>query len=201
MRCGLEIAMTNPITDLPESLVRLEDLLAEVGDDAMLLSELDGFLCGLAVGPEPIARSEWWPFEWLADERGEARPQAAELDSLISARFAEIERELEAGEYAPLYEIDDETDEVVWEVWLAGFQQAMSLRFDYWDELMRDTSEDMRGEIAMRLASAMMLASPDNLPDDTAGEEEWAEYDEAMEAMPENLAIAAMLLYQHHKTN
>lgn len=193
--------MTSELTDLPESLVRLEDLLAEAGDDAMLLSELDGFLCCLAVGPEPIARDEWWPFDWLADERGEAKPGAAEMETLVVARLAEIESELAAGEYAPLYEVDEETDEVVWQVWIAGFQQAMLLRFDYWDELLRDTGEDARGEAAMLLASGLMLSSPDTRPDDTAGEEEWAEYDEVMEAMPENLAVAAVLLHQLHQAD
>lgn len=193
--------MTSELTDLPESLVRLEDLLAEAGDEAMLLSELDGFLCCLAVGPEPIAKGEWWPFDWLADERGEPKPGTAELETLIVARLSEIEAELRANEYAPLYEVDEETDEVVWQVWMAGFQQAMLLRFDYWDELLRDTGEDTRGEAAMLLASGLMLSSPDTRPDDTAGEEEWAEYDEVMEAMPENLAIAAVLLHQVHKAD
>ncbi|RYE56783.1 MAG: YecA family protein [Hyphomicrobiales bacterium] len=190
--------MTSELTDLPESLVRLDDLLTGAGEDAMLLSELDGFLCCLAVGPEPIARSEWWPFEWLADERGMLKAGNEELDNLIAARLAEIEGELDQGQYAPLYEVDEETDEVVWEAWMAGFQQAMLLRFDFWDELLRDTEDDVRGEAAMLLASGLMLSSPDNLPDDTAGDEEWAEYDEAMEAMPEHLAVAAMLLYQLH---
>lgn len=191
--------MTSDFTDLPESLVRLEDLLAEAGDDAMLLSELDGFLCCLAVSPEPIAHDEWWPFDWLVDERGEAKPGTEELGTLIRARLAEIERELVEGEYAPLYEVDEETDEVIWEVWISGFQQAMLLRFDRWDELLRDTEDEARGEVAILLASGLMLASPDTRPDDTAGEEEWAEYDEIIEAMPENLAVAAVLLHQLHK--
>lgn len=193
--------MTSELIELPESLLRLEDLLAEAGDDAMLLSELDGFLCCLAVGPEPIARDEWWPFEWLADERGEAKPGSDEIESLITTRLAEVERELADDEYAPLYEVDEESDEVVWEVWMAGFQQAMLLRFDYWDELMRHTGDDLRGEVAMRLASALMLSSPDNRPDDTAAEQEWADYDEAVEAMPDNLAAAVALLHQLHKAN
>jgi uncharacterized protein len=191
--------MTSEITDLPDSLLRLDDLLAEAGDEAMLLPELDGFLCGLAVSPEPIALDEWWPFEWLADERGVVATGHEELATLIQARLGEIERELATEEYAPLYEVDEESDEIIWEVWLAGFQQAMQLRFDFWDELLRDTEDSVRGEAAQRLASALMLASPETQPDDTAGEEEWAEYDEAVAAMPENLAVLAMLLHDMHK--
>lgn len=193
--------MTSELTDLPESMVRLEELLNEAGDDAMLLSELDGFLCCLVVSPEPIERSEWWPFSWIADERGMALSGSEELSELIDQRLEEVEQELAAGAYAPLYEIDEESDEVVWQVWMAGFQQGMLLRFEYWDELLRDTDDDLRGEVAMRLSSALMLAAPEGQLDETAGEEEWAQYDEALEEMPENLAVAAMLLYELHKAD
>jgi uncharacterized protein len=192
--------MTPELTDLPQSLQRLEELLAEAGPDAMLLPELDGFLCGLVVSPEPISRDEWWPFEWLADERGELRSGNDELASLIEARLAETEQELANDNYAPLFEVDEETEEVIWQVWISGFQQAMLLRFDAWDALLRDTeSAGERGEAALGLATALMLSSPDAGPDDTAGEEEWAEYDEMMEAMPMVIAGFAGLAYRLHK--
>ncbi|MCW5722160.1 MAG: YecA family protein [Devosia sp.] len=192
--------MTAELTDLPASLLRLDELLAEAGDEAMLLSELDGFLCGLAVSPEPIARDEWWPLEWLSDERGELRSGAEELASLIEARHAEIEQELAEDRYAPLFEVDDESEAVIWEAWVAGFQQAMILRFEAWDALLRDTeSGGDRGEAAMGLASALMMASPDVGPEETAGEEEWAEYEEMIEDMPAIIASTATLLFQLHR--
>src|SRR5690606_6854826 len=134
--------MTSELTDLPQSLHRLEELLADAGPDAMLLAELDGFLCGLVVSPEPVARDEWWPFDWLADERGELRSGNEELAALIEARVAETEAELAADNYAPLFEVDEETEEIIWQVWISGFQQAMLLRFDAWDALLRDTESD-----------------------------------------------------------
>lgn len=189
------------LVDLPESLLRLDTLLSEAGDESMLLTELDGFLCGLAVGPAQIERSEWWPFDFLADERGMLKPGNEEIESLIFARQAEIEAELASDQYAPLYEVDDESDDIVWEAWLAGFQQAMFLRFDAWEEILRDTGDDARGEAAMGLATGLMLAQGENVPDDTAGDEEWAEYDEMREAMPEVLAQVAVLLYRLHRQN
>lgn len=194
--------MTSELTELPQSLLRLDDLLSEAGDDAMLLTELDGFLCGVVVGPELVAREEWWPFDWLADERGMLKNGNEELAALIDARLAEIERELADDSYAPLFEVDEETDELIWQAWVAGFQQAMLLRFEAWDALLRDTeSGGDRGEAAMGLASALMMAAPDVGPDDTAGEEEWAEYDEMHEAMPEVIARTATLLFQLHRLN
>lgn len=193
--------MTSELVDLPQSLLRLDQLLAEAGEDAMVLPELDGFLCGLVVSPEPVALEEWWPLGWLADERGQIAAANEELAGLIQAHLAEIEREFAEQDYAPLFEVDDETEEVVWETWMIGFQQAMHLRFEAWDELLRHTGEDMRGEAAMRLAPGLMLLQPDLLPDDTAGDEEWAEYDAAMAEMPENLAIMATLLYRLHRQN
>lgn len=193
--------MTSDFSDLSDSLLRLETLLAEAGDEAMLLTELDGFLTAVVVSPDPIAQDEWWPFDWLADERGELKPGHEELERMILARRGQIEQELAGDQFAPLYEVDDESEEVLWEAWLTGFQQGMLLRFDAWDELLRDTSSETRGEVAMALATALMLAQPDNLPDDTAKEEEWAQYDETVEAMPGILAHVAGLLYELHRKN
>jgi len=193
--------MEQEYAELSPSLLRLEQLLDEAGDQSMLLAELDGFLCCLAVGPEPIASSEWWPFDWLTDERGVLRSGSEEIATLIEARLDEINAELAADAYAPLFEVDEDSDDIIWEVWIAGFQQAMLLRFEAWDDLLRDTESDIRGEAAMGLASALMLAQPDTRPDDTAGDEEWAEFDEMHEAMPMIIDRTAVLLHQLHKPN
>lgn len=191
--------MTSEFAELPESLLRLDDVLTEAGDDAMLLTELDGYLCAIAVSPTPVEKSEYWPFDWAADERGVIRPPFKDLEALIDARLADIERELASGEYGPLFEVDDDTSEVIWQAWISGFQQAMLLRFDAWDELLRDTGDGARGEAAMGLATALMLSDPTNHPDDTASEEDWAQYDTAMEAMPEIIAQVAVLLFRLHR--
>ncbi|WP_338722466.1 UPF0149 family protein [Devosia sp. XK-2] len=193
--------MTSEFGDLPESLLRLDDVLLNGGDDAMLLTELDGFLCAIAVSPGPIAKSEYWPFDWAADERGMPLPGFEEFEALVDARLVDIETELAAGEYGPLYEVDDDTGEIIWQAWIAGFQQAMLLRYDAWDALLRDTDDDERGEAAMGLASGLMLSDPTNHPDDTASDDDWAQYDAAMSAMPEVLAQVAVLLYRLHKQN
>lgn len=185
--------------DLPQSLLRLEEMLDAGDDQAMLLTELDGFLCAVSVGPLPVARHEFWPLDWAADERGVLKPAYRGLDALVDARLEAIAQELAAGEYGPLYEVDEETDEVVWQAWLSGFQQAMLLRFDAWDTLLRDTSDSVRGQAAMALASALMLSDPANHPDDTASDADWADYDATIAAMPEILAQMAVLLFRLHR--
>ncbi|SMQ59049.1 yecA family protein [Devosia lucknowensis] len=191
--------MTSEYSELPDSLLRLDDVLIAGGDESMLLTELDGFLCAVAVSPNPVAKSDYWPFEWAADERGVLRPGYEDLEALVDARLSEIEQELAAGEYGPLYEVDDDTNEIVWQAWVSGFQQAMLLQFDAWDDLLRDTGGDARGEAAMGLATALMLSDPTNVPDDTAGDDDWSQYDNAMEAMPEVIAQVAVLLYRLHR--
>ena len=48
----------------PRYLKQLEYELLALGDDAMLLEELDGFIAGLLVCPELIKPSEWLPVVW-----------------------------------------------------------------------------------------------------------------------------------------
>ncbi|MCP8884865.1 UPF0149 family protein [Devosia sp. XJ19-1] len=191
--------MTSDFSELPPSLQRLDDILADAGDEAMLLTELDGFLCALVVSPSPVSKSEYWPFDWAADQRGLPAPGFEDFEALVDARLSAIEEELSEGAYGPLFEVDEETDDVIWQAWMSGFQQAMLLRFDAWDDLLRDTGGTARGEAAMGLASGLMLVDPANHPDDTASTDEWAQYDAAMDAMPEILAQVAVLLYRLHR--
>ena len=191
--------MTSDFSELPQSLQRLDDILADAGDEAMLLTELDGFLCALVVSPTPVSKSEYWPFDWAVDQRGLPQSGFEDIEALVDARLAAIEEELSQGAYGPLFEVDEDTDDVIWQAWMSGFQQAMLLRFDAWDALLRDTGDNTRGEAAKGLATGLMLVDPANHPDDTANDDDWAQYDAAMQAMPEILAQVAVLLYRLHR--
>lgn len=67
-------------------------------ENSMGLSDLDGFLTGIIVGPELIMPSEWLPIIWGGDE-----PDFADIDEaqvvlgIIMARYNEIIAELDAG--------------------------------------------------------------------------------------------------------
>ena len=64
----------------PRYLKQLEYELLALGDDAMLLEELDGFIAGLLVCPELIKPSEWLPVVWGSE--GEDEPAFDSLDHL-----------------------------------------------------------------------------------------------------------------------
>jgi len=105
--------------------------------DSMMLSDLDGFLTGIAVGPELVLPSEWLPLVW----GGEAPEFADESEAkavlgAIMARYNEILRQI----------ADDTFDPIFWTArggtliaadWAEGFLQAIMLRMDAWDRLLK----------------------------------------------------------------
>ena len=80
------------MSDIPRRLKQLEKLLASLDDEAMLLSELDGFLAGILVCPDLIMPSEWLPMVWGRGNK-DAAPvfentnQAEQLVGLIMERY------------------------------------------------------------------------------------------------------------------
>ena len=100
----------------------------------MDLSELDGFLAGLAAGPEIVPREEWLTEIWDNEDpeyADEAEQEAVE--QAIFDRYAAIESGLDAsplGYTAILWQ--DEAGTTVAEDWAAGFMQAVSLQAKAW---------------------------------------------------------------------
>jgi uncharacterized protein len=129
------------VHDLPLDQVDLEALdRFLISDrsppDSMMLSDLDGFLTGIAVGPELVLPSEWLPVVWggetpeFADE-GEAKA----ILGAIMGRYNEILRQI----------ADDALDPIFWTArdgtliaadWAEGFLQAIMLRMDAWNRLL-----------------------------------------------------------------
>jgi uncharacterized protein len=132
---------------LSRKLRQLDDfLLSEaVGDDAMLLSELDGFLAGVIVCPEMIMPSEWMPVVWGDDERPvfDDVKQAQAISDLILGHYNDIIRQLDEGRYRPIFDVDtDET--ILWEIWIEGFVEAMRLRPEAWLAWAEDNDADLQ---------------------------------------------------------
>jgi uncharacterized protein len=131
-------------------LRRLDNALADLPADseAMLLSELDGYLVGVIVCPEAIDADEWLPPVWgeegddpLFEDEREAEWYAA----LIVEHHAAILRALGKGQghYAPFLEIDTPRGEVLWELWIEGFDAAVQLRSDSWAALAESDLPDV----------------------------------------------------------
>jgi uncharacterized protein len=105
--------------------------------ESMMLSDLDGFLTGIAVGPELVMPSEWLPvvFGGGAPEFADEAEAKAILDAIMG-RYNEILRQI----------ADDDLDPVFWAGrdgtliaadWAEGFLQAIMLRADAWERLFR----------------------------------------------------------------
>src|SRR3954470_3617614 len=105
--------------------------------ECMLLSDLDGFLTAVAIGPEVVIPSEWLPHVWGGEEPVfDDHLQASAILGTIMGRYNMILREIEEGVFGPLFgETVDGT--VIVADWAEGFMQAVALRADAWEPLMR----------------------------------------------------------------
>lgn len=136
--------------ELPPRLKQLDERLAALPDDsnAMLLSELDGYLAGVMVCPELIMPSEWLARIWQRDEDDvPVYDNMADLQSLtrlITEHYNGIGRDLQRGgdRYAPIYDFDPRLDDVMWEFWIGGFERAIALRPQSWAAVLESQDED-----------------------------------------------------------
>jgi uncharacterized protein len=117
-------------------------LRSERAPHSMLLSQLDGFLTGIAVGPDLVMPREWMPVVW----GGEA-PQFADLDEAqaivgtIVARYAEIQRDISRRDPDPIFWVGPEGETIASD-WARGFVRAMALRREAWGSLIRSKQGD-----------------------------------------------------------
>ena len=105
--------------------------------ESMMLSDLDGFLTGIAVGPELILPSEWLPLVWggetpeFADEA-----EAKAILGAIMGRYNEILRQIEDDTVDPVFWAD-RAGTLIAADWAEGFLQAIMLRADAWKRLFK----------------------------------------------------------------
>ena len=124
---------------------KLDDFLMSdrVPEDCMQLSDLDGFLTAVAIGPELIMPSEWLPVIW-----GEGEPvfeSAEEAQGVIGAIMARYNEILHLMQHQP-----DDYEPVFWETpdgeavagdWAEGFMAGVALRRSAWQPLV-ESEED-----------------------------------------------------------
>lgn len=114
---------------------------------------IDGFLTGLLILPEPVPKEEWlnelfWESLGLFPDEKVAR-----LTQLLTARRAIIAAQLLQGSLAfqPLYDVDDRNDDILWEIWIEGFDRAVQLRYQAWTALF-ESDDDYLVEALVDLA-------------------------------------------------
>src|SRR3954471_10407140 len=72
--------------------------------ECLLLSDLDGFLTGIAIGPGVVMLSEWLPHVWGGEEPVfDDHLQASAILGTIMGRYNMILREIEEGVFGPLF--------------------------------------------------------------------------------------------------
>lgn len=143
----------DPITDA--ELEELENFLLseQVPEESMTLSELDGFLTALAVGPEIVPPSEWLPVVWQGEGPVFETPQDVErVLGLILALNARIIESIEQDELAPMFNIepqDDGSELMTPDGWCWGFMQGVMLRESAWKPLLDSDDGELLDPIAM----------------------------------------------------
>jgi uncharacterized protein len=153
--------------DEPVDLEPLGDYLdsSRAPEACMDLSELDGFLAGLVVGPDPVLPDEWLPMVW--DEEDPEFRDDAEADLVLGtmfARYNEIADGLEGEDptYDPVY-WRDATGRTVVEDWTAGFMRAVGLRREAWEGVLENTDG---ARLFIPIVAVASLISPDIDPED-----------------------------------
>jgi uncharacterized protein len=154
-------------------------------ETSMWLSELDGFLTGIAAGPEMVPPAEFLPVVWGGDGPGFEGEDSAPVVKLIVALLADIAEGLEEGPEAVLpvfWESEDGKEDA--SDWVEGFLQAIDLREEAWMPLL-----ERKRDKAM-LTPMLLLARDEEgnplLPAEEGevgpGDEQYAE---ALEMIPE----------------
>ncbi len=162
-----------PPDDLLDALDTL--LLSQPEEnEGMLLSEFDGFCAGLVVCPEMIPPSEWLPLVWGEgnDPGFETKGDMQRALDLVMGHFNEVARSLTPQDidYSPVFIEIEATGEVLWEDWVCGFEQAMQLRMDAWEQIVESPDEEAASSVTMMLALYAIAEGTSDLPDASVNE-------------------------------
>jgi uncharacterized protein len=139
--------------------------------DGMLASEFDGFVTGLLLCPEMIFPSEWLPRVWgdpeLAVFEGDAAAQRTV--AAVMAHYNRVARGLARNRPVcePLFE---RTGEALWELWVAGFEEAMRLRPDSWTAALESGDPDVEHALPLLLTLHAIQAGESDMPKDSIKE-------------------------------
>lgn len=173
-----------PMSGLSRRLKQLDEELLALGEETMLLEELDGFIAGLLVCPELIKPGDWLPIVWNRDS-ADQQPVFEDLGhvnrvlGLVMEHYNDVARTLmeNPDRYSPLFAIDKRNDDVLWELWIEGFEKAVALRPAAWKAFL-----DADGDTVAAMSGMLMLAAI------ARGDEEVKDRDTASATAPDRIA-------------
>jgi uncharacterized protein len=138
-------------------LERLDDLLHALPFEnmPMTLSELDGYVTGVLACPEMIPPSEWLPLVW--GETGDAhfadQKAAEETIGAVMTHYNAVAQAMSKSLWIePIYEVDTNSDEILWEPWVDGYTRALGLRPNAWEKLLDRADEETRSTMIFLMA-------------------------------------------------
>jgi uncharacterized protein len=124
-----------------KDLDRLHRLLSRlpIAQMPMTVSELDGFVTGILACPEAASPSLWLHHVW--GESGTANfaniDVAEETIGAVMGHYNAVAQAMTRSLWIePIYEIDPNSDDVLWEPWVDGFMRAMALKPAAWTDLL-----------------------------------------------------------------
>lgn len=135
----------------------------------MSLSEFDGYVTGILACSDMIPPSEWLPHVW--GETGEAHfPDQKAAEETIGAVMEHYNSVAEAMSRSfwiePIYEVDSNSDETMWEPWVDGFTRAMGLRPEAWERLLDQADEETRATMIFLMALQDIYTGQSKFTDD-----------------------------------
>ena len=164
-----------PMSGLSRRLKQLDEELLALGEETMLLEELDGFIAGLLVCPELIKPGDWLPIVWNRD-RADQQPVFEDLGhvnrvlGLVMEHYNDVARTLmeNPDRYSPLFAIDKRNDDVLWELWIEGFEKAVALRPAAWKTFLDADLETVAAMSGMLMLAAIARRDEEVKDHDTA---------------------------------
>ncbi len=164
-----------------------------VTDQAMSISQLDGFMAGIIVCPDPVLPAEWIDQVWGEGGIDVDSEQLRTIKGVIIACFKQVLFGLYQGFVHPIYDQGDEGGPD-WSGWAGGFSRAMVMRPEAWD-MFGSHDGGWGGEDAHQALSTLKrLCAYADLPEDQR--EGASDMDEKTQAMaPDLIPEAILLLY------
>lgn len=180
-----------------DDLQQLQQLLDAVPAplEALDVSMVDGFLCGVLLQPQRVAETSWLPH--ITDADGRPLPagfDAGALRQLVRRRHAELDTAIESRQWFDpwVFELDGDgsasPSETVY-AWVAGFATAM----EFFPQLMRLDASRLREPLALlyRHLDADDLEDANDLLEEIESLEPPADLTEAVEELVRSTLLLA----------
>lgn len=164
-----------------------------VTDQAMSISQLDGFMAGIIVCPDPVLPAEWIDQVWGEAGIDVDDEQLRTIKGVVIACFKQVLFGLYQGFVHPIYDLGDEGGPD-WSGWAGGFSRAMAMRPEAWD-MFGSHDGGWGGEDAGQALSTLkrLCAYADLSEDQREGASDMDEKTRAM--APDLIPEAILLLY------